>query len=330
MSLANTTLAIQMDTTGDSSVLKYREIAVGMPGPGEVRIKHHAVGVNFIDIYFRGGLYPLPATPSGIGFEAAGVVEAVGDGVTVVAVGDRVAYGQGPLGAYSQSRVMPVAQVVKLPDAVSFEQGAAMMLKGMTVEYLFNRTYPVKAGDIILFNAAAGGVGLIACQWARALGAKLIGTVSSPEKAALAKAHGAWETIDYSREDVAKRVLELTDGKKVPVAYDGVGKSTWLSSLDSIAPRGLMVSFGNASGAVDGVNLGILAAKGSLYLTRPTLATHVSTRPMLEQTAGHLFQMVANGQVNIEIARRYALADAAKAQDELQSRSTTGTSILLP
>ena len=329
MSLNNTTFAIQMDANGDSSVLKYREVAIGMPGPGEVRIQHHAVGVNFIDIYFRNGLYPLPALPSGIGFEAAGVVEAVGEDVSVVAVGDRVAYGQGPLGAYSQSRVMPVAQVVKLPDAVSFEQGAAMMLKGMTVEYLFNRTYALKAGDTFLFNAAAGGVGLIACQWARAVGAKMIGTVSSPEKAALAKAHGAWETIDYSREDVAKRVLELTDGKKVPVAYDGVGKSTWLSSLDSIAPRGLMVSFGNASGAVEGVNLGILAAKGSLYVTRPTLATHVSTRPMLEATAGHLFQMVADGKLNIDIARRYALADAARAQDELQSRSTTGTSILM-
>ena len=259
MTLSTTTQPILFDQHGGADVLQWREVPIGMPAAGEVRIKHHAVGLNFIDIYFRSGLYPAPSLPSGIGFEAAGVIEAVGAGVTVVTVGDRVAYGQGPLGAYSESRVMPVAQVVKLPDAVSFEQGAAMMLKGMTVEYLFNRTYPVKAGDTILFHAAAGGVGLIACQWARALGAKLIGTVSSPEKAALAKVHGAWETIDYSREDVAKRVLELTDGKKLPVVFDGVGKSTWLSSLDSLQNRGLMVSFGNASGGVDGVNLGILA-----------------------------------------------------------------------
>ncbi len=330
MTLAKITHAIQFDQNGGPEVLQWREVAIGMPGPGEVRIKHHAVGLNFIDIYFRAGVYPAPALPSGIGFEAAGVVEAVGDGVTVVAVGDRVAYGQGPLGAYSESRVTPVAQVVKLPDAVSFEQGAAMMLKGMTVEYLFNRTYPVKAGETILFHAAAGGVGLIACQWARALDVKLIGTVSSPEKAALAKAHGAWETIDYSKEDVAKRVLELTDGKKLPVVFDGVGKSTWLSSLDSLQNRGLMVSFGNASGGVEGVNLGILAAKGSLYVTRPTLGTHVATRPLLEQTAGHLFQMVADGKVNIEINRRYALKDAAQAQIDLAGRGTTGTGILLP
>ena len=330
MTLANTTHAIQFDQNGGPEVLKYREIAIGMPAAGEVRIKHHAVGLNYIDIYFRNGLYPAPQLPSGLGFEASGVVEAVGEGVTVVAVGDRVAYGQGPLGAYSQSRVMPVAQVVRIPDAVSFEQGAAMMLKGMTVEYLFNRTYALKAGDTILFHAAAGGVGLIACQWAKALGVKLIGTVSSPEKAALAKAHGAWETIDYSKDDVAKRVLEITEGKKVQVVYDGVGKSTWLSSLDSIQPRGLMVSYGNASGAVDGVNLGILAAKGSLYVTRPTLATHVSTRAMLEQTANHLFSMVAQGKVNIEINRRYALKDAAQAQIDLAGRGTTGAGILLP
>ena len=328
--MSHTAQAIQITQHGGPEQMRLIDVHVGEPNAGEVRIRHHAVGVNFIDIYFRTGLYPAPVMPMGLGFEAAGIVEAVGAGVTHVAVGDRVAYGQGPLGAYSTLRVMPALQVVKLPDALSFEQGAAMMLKGMTVQYLFNTTYPVAAGETILFHAAAGGVGLIACQWARALGVKLIGTVSSPEKAALAKAHGAWETIDYSREDIAKRVLELTDGKKLPVVYDGVGKDTFNASLDCLQNRGLMVTFGNASGAVDPVNVGTLAAKGSLYLTRPTLGTHVATREKLDAVSASLFGMVASGKVNIEIEKRYALADAAQAHTELAARKTVGASILLP
>ena len=240
--------------------------------------------MNFIDIYFRTGLYPHPL-PHGLGFEGAGVVQAVGAEVTHLKVGDRVAYGQSTIGAYAEAHNVPAALVVKLPKGVSFEEGAALMLKGLTVQYLFRQTYRLQGGETILFHAAAGGVGLIACQWARALGVKLIGTVSSPEKAALARENGAWETIDYSRENVAERVLALTDGKKVPVVYDGVGKDTWETSLDSLAPRGLMVSFGNASGPVSGVNLGILNQKGCLYVTRPSLGLHINTQEKLKAAA---------------------------------------------
>ncbi len=324
-----TAQAIRLHETGGPEVLKLEDVEVPPPGPNDVTIAQRAIGINFIDIYYRTGLYPNPM-PSGLGFEGAGVVEAVGSDVKHVKVGDRVAYGQGPLGAYATVRTMPSAQVVRLPDDISFEVGAAMMLKGLTVQYLFRQTYRLQGDETILFHAAAGGVGLIACQWARALGVKLIGTVSSPEKAALAKEHGAWETIDYSHENIAKRVLELTDGAKVPVVYDGVGKDTWEASLDSLQMRGLMVSFGNASGAVAGVNLGQLAAKGSLYVTRPTLGTYVVTRDKLEAACAELFGIVASGKVRFDVERTYPLADAARAHEDLGGRKTTGSMVLLP
>jgi len=321
--------AVRIHATGGPEVMQFEDVDVPPPGEGEVTIHQKAIGLNFIDIYFRTGLYPNPL-PSALGFEGSGVVAAVGGGVTHVKVGDRVAYGQGPLGAYSTARTMPALQVVKLPAAISFEQGAAMMLKGLTVQYLFRQTYRLQGDETILFHAAAGGVGLIACQWAKALGVKLIGTVSSSEKAALAKEHGAWQTIDYSKEDIAKRVAELTGGKKVPVVYDGVGKDTWEASLDSLQPRGLMVSYGNASGPVTGVNLGILASKGSLYVTRPTLGTHVATRAKLEAAAKELFAMVTSGKIRIDIDRTYPLADVARAHEDLAGRKTTGAIVLLP
>ena len=312
--------AIRIHATGGPEVMKFEEVTVQPPAAGEVTIRQKAIGLNFIDIYFRTGLYPNPM-PSGLGFEGAGIVEAVGD---------RVAYGQGPLGAYATLRTMPALQVVKLPAKISFEEGAAMMLKGLTVQYLFRQTYRLQGNETILFHAAAGGVGLIACQWARALGIRLIGTVSSPEKAALAKAHGAWETIDYSHENIAERVKALTDGKKVPVVYDGVGKDTWEASLDSLQPRGLMVSYGNSSGAVSGVNLGILASKGSLYVTRPTLGTHVATREKLEAATKELFAMVTSGKIRFNVERTYALAAVGQAHQDLAGRKTTGSMVLLP
>ncbi|MFN9478926.1 MAG: quinone oxidoreductase family protein [Betaproteobacteria bacterium] len=323
------TPAIRIAAHGGPEVLHMEEVEVPDPGPGEVRIRNHAVGLNFIDIYFRTGLYQSPL-PHGLGFEGAGVVEAVGAGVDVLKEGDRVAYGQGPLGAYAQVRTMPAAMVVRLPKKIDFEQGAAVMLKGLTVQYLFRQTYRLQGHETILFHAAAGGVGLIACQWARALGVKLIGTVSSPEKAAAAKAAGAWATIDYSRENFVERVRELTNGEKVPVVYDGVGKDTWEGSLDCLQARGLMVSFGNASGAVTGVNIGILATKGSLFLTRPTLATHVVPRARLEASREELFDLMARGKIKVDIEQRYALADAAQAHIDLASRKTTGSTVLLP
>jgi NADPH:quinone reductase len=321
--------AIVMYEHGGPEVLKLVEVDVADPGPDEVRIRNHAIGLNFIDIYYRTGLYPS-ALPHGLGFEGAGVVDAVGSNVKFLKEGDRVAYGQGPLGAYAEVRVMPPAMVVKLPKKVGFDDAAAAMLKGLTVQYLFRQTYRLQGGETILFHAAAGGVGLIACQWAKALGVKLIGTVSSPEKAALARAHGAWATIDYSKENFVERVKELTSGAKVPVVYDGVGKDTWEGSLDCLQPRGLMVSFGNASGAVSGVNLGILAAKGSLFVTRPTLGTHAVPRSRLEASAEELFDMITSGKIRIEIDQRYALADAAKAHIDLAGRKTTGSSVLVP
>ena len=323
------TPAIRIAAHGGPEVLHMEEVEVPDPGPGEVRIRNHAVGLNFIDIYFRTGLYQSPL-PHGLGFEGAGVVEAVGAGVDFLKEGDRVAYGQGPLGAYAQVRTMPAAMVVRLPKKIDFEQGAAVMLKGLTVQYLFRQTYRLQGHETILFHAAAGGVGLIACQWARALGVKLIGTVSSPEKAAAAKAAGAWATIDYSRENFVERVRELTNGEKVPVVYDGVGKDTWEGSLDCLQARGLMVSFGNASGAVTGVNIGILATKGSLFLTRPTLATHVVPRARREASSEELFDLMARGKIKVDIEQRYALADAAQAHIDLASRKTTGSTVLLP
>jgi NADPH2:quinone reductase len=321
--------AIRFSKTGGPEVLEFVDVDVGEPGPGEARVRHHAIGVNFIDTYFRTGLYPLPL-PSGLGQEAAGVVEAVGEGVSNVKPGDRVVYAGRPNGAYSQVRVMPADILLKLPDAISYETAAAMMLQGMTVQYLFNRTYQIKPGETILFHAAAGGVGLIACQWARALGVNLIGTVGSKEKAELAKAHGAAHVINYNTEDVVQRVLEITNGEKVPVVYDSVGKDTFTRSLDCLRPRGLMVSFGNASGPVPPFSLAELASRGSLYITRPSLFNYVATREDLEATAADLFQMVASGKVKIDINQKFPLADAAKAHIALESRKTTGSTILLP
>jgi NADPH2:quinone reductase len=320
---------IQFNATGGPEVLEYVDFEPAPLGPQEVRVSNKAIGLNYIDTYYRGGLYPISHFPSGLGTEGAGVVEAVGSEVTRVKAGDRVAYASGPLGAYSSLHTLPAAMLVKLPDAISFEQAAAVMLKGLTVQYLLRQTYAVQSGDIILFHAAAGGVGSLACQWAAALGAKLIGTVSSAQKAARAKQLGAWETIDYSHDDVAARVLELTDGKKCPVVYDGVGKDTWETSLGCVAPRGLLVSFGNASGAVTGVNLGILASKGSLYVTRPTLASY-ATADNLQGMADELFEMITSGKLTVEISQRYPLSEAAKAQEELAGRRTMGSTVLLP
>jgi NADPH2:quinone reductase len=321
--------AIRYARTGGPEVLEYVDVEVGEPGPGEARVRNHAIGLNFIDVYFRNGLYPAPL-PGGLGHEAAGVVEAVGEGVQHVKPGDRVAYAARPNGAYSDLRVMPADILVKLPDAIDFETGAAMMLQGLTVQYLFRRTYPLKAGDTILFHAAAGGVGLIACQWARAMGVNLIGTVGSNEKAALAKSHGAAHVINYNLEDVVQRVLDITNGAKVPVVYDSVGKDTFSRSLDCLQPLGLMVSFGNSSGAVPPFALSELVSRGSLYITRPTLATYAARREDLEAMAADLFQMVTSGQVKIEIHQRFPLADAAQAHAALESRRTTGKTILLP
>jgi len=321
--------AIQIQQHGGPEELKLIEVEVGDPGPDEVRIRQHSIGLNFIDIYHRSGLYPMPL-PHGIGSEGAGVVDAVGSNVKFLKQGDRVAYPQSPVGSYADVRVMPAANVVRIPATLSFDEAAASMLKGLTVQYLFRQTYRLQGNETILFHAAAGGVGLIACQWARALGVKLIGTVSSPEKAALAKKHGAWETIDYSKENFVERVKQLTNGAKVPVVYDGVGKDTWEGSLDCLQPRGLMVSFGNASGPVTGVNLGILSAKGSLFVTRPTLGTHVVPRKRLEESAAEMFDLIARGKIKIEIDQRYPLAEATRAHTELAARKTTGSSVLIP
>ncbi len=325
--MSNLVKAIQIAENGGPEVLKLVEIEVPAPADHEITIQQHAAGLNFIDIYFRQGLYKQPM-PHGLGAEGAGIVTAVGKNAKKrFKVGDRVAYGQSPLGAYAQARNVPAAQVVHLPKGISFEEAAAIMLKGLTVQYLFRQTYRLQGGETILFHAAAGGVGLIACQWAKALGVKLIGTVSSPEKAAIAKANGAWQVIDYSKENVVERVMELTKGKKVPVVYDGVGKDTWLASLDCLQPRGLMVSYGNASGAVDGVNLGILATKGSLFVTRPTLGTHVNTPEKMQAAADELFDLVLKKKIKVRIDQRYPLEQAAEAQTALAARKTTGATV---
>jgi NADPH2:quinone reductase len=323
------TEAVRISRHGGPEVIELHEVEVPDPGPGELRLRQHAIGLNFLDIYYRSGLYNAPL-PHGLGSEGAGEVEAVGAGVTGFKAGDRVAYGSGPVGAYAGLRCLPAAAVVQLPKAISYEQAAAVMLKGLTVQYLFRQTYRLQGHETILFHAAAGGVGLIACQWAHALGVKLIGTVGSPEKAKLAREHGAWQVIDYRKENFVARVLELTGGAKVPVVYDGVGKDTWEGSLDCIQPRGLMVSYGNASGAVTGVNLGILAQKGSLYVTRPTLATHVATRGQLDEAASELFDLIGRGAIRVPIERRYRLAQAAQAQEDLAARRTSGSCVLLP
>ncbi len=320
------THAIKVHATGGPDVLKWESIDVPTPGPQEIRLRHTAVGLNYIDVYFRTGLYPapLPFTP---GLEGAGVVEALGSEVRDLKVGDRVAYASAPTGAYSEARVMPAARVVKVPDGITDAQAAAMMLQGMTVEYLLCRTYPVKRGDTILVHAAAGGVGLILCQWAKHLGATVIGTVGSDEKAALAKTNGCDYPIVYTREDFQARVLEITNGAKVPVVYDSVGRDTFAKSLDCLAPRGLLALFGQASGPVPPFELGTLAAKGSLFITRPTLFTYTATRADLELSANALFNAVLSGAVNIAVNQTYPLRDAASAHRDLEARKTTGSTI---
>ncbi|GAA0746000.1 quinone oxidoreductase [Ideonella azotifigens] len=330
MSLSSRTIVI--DAFGGPEQLRLVDRPVGEPGPGELRIRHHAVGLNYIDVYQRTGLYANPL-PLSLGMEGAGVVEAVGEGVTHLAVGDRAAYASQPPGAYCERRVLPAKCVVKLPDAISFDEGAAMMLKGLTAQYLLRGTLPqggLQAGDFILFHAAAGGVGLIACQWAKALGYQLIGTAGSDEKCALARELGAAHTINYRTEDFVARVKEITGGKGVKVVYDSVGADTFMKSLDCLQPFGLLANFGNASGKVPPLDIGLLAAKGSLYVSRPTLFTHIATRERTQAMADDLFGMVTSGQVKIRIDQRYPLADVAQAHRDLEARKTTGCSILLP
>jgi len=323
------TKAIRIFRTGGPEVMEYVDVEVGEPGPGEARVRHAACGLNYIDVYFRTGLYPQPL-PAGLGMEGAGVVEAVGSDVTHVKPGDRVAYAGRPPGAYAEARVMPASVLVKLPDNIDFETGAAMMLQGLTVQYLFRRTFPLKGGEAVLFHAAAGGVGLIACQWARALGVHLIGTVGSDAKGELAKQHGAAHVINYNKENFVERVKEITGGKGVPVVYDSIGKDTFTGSLDCLAPLGTMVSFGSASGPVPPFSLNELASRGSLFITRPTLFTYSAKREDLDAMAADLFDVVGSGKVKIEINQRYALKDAAQAHIDLEARKTTGSSILLP
>jgi NADPH2:quinone reductase len=321
--------AIRIQQQGGPEVLKWEDVQVGDPGPGEARVRHKACGLNFLDVYQRSGLYKL-ALPSGMGNEASGVVEAVGAGVSHVKAGDRVAYSGGAPGAYSELRVMPAERLLVLPDAISFETAAAMMLKGMTAQYLLRQTYKVQPGDTVLLHAAAGGVGLIACQWLKVLGATVIGTAGSEEKCATAKAHGADHCINYRKENFTERVKAITGGKGVPVVYDSVGKDTFAGSLDCLRPRGLMVSFGNSSGPVPAFELALLQQKGSLYLTRPTLVHYTAKRDDLVATAKDLFEVVASGKVKIEVNHRYPLKDAAQAQRDLEARKTTGSTILIP
>jgi NADPH2:quinone reductase len=319
--------AIRFHKTGGPEVLVWEKVEVGKPGPGEARIRHTAVGLNFVDIYNRSGLYPAQL-PSGLGGEAAaGVVEEVGAGVTDLKPGDRVAYGA-PIGAYAEARLIPADRLLKLPDGIDDKTAAAMMLKGLTTQYLIRQTYRVKSGDTILLHAAAGGVGLILGQWAKHLGATVIGTVGSDEKAKLAKAHGCAHTIVYTREDFVKRVDEITGGKKVPVVYDSVGKDTFLKSLDCLAPLGVAALFGQSSGSVEPLNLGLLAQKGSLYVTRPTLNTYAAKRENLVAMANELFEVVKSGAVKIEVNQTYPLKDAAKAHADLAARKTTGSTVL--
>ena len=323
---------IQITAYGGPEQMHLVDLPVGEPGPGQIRIRHQACGLNFIDVYQRTGLYQNPL-PLLLGMEGAGIVEAVGEGVTHLKVGDRAAYASNPPGSYSEARVMPAKTVVRLPDGISFDTGAAMMLKGLTAQYLLKRTLPVEglqAGDHVLFHAAAGGVGLIACQWAKALGLQLIATAGSAAKCALALEHGAAHAIDYSKEDFVARVKEITGGKGVKVVYDSVGKDTFERSLDCLRPFGLMACFGNASGPVAPIAPGVLAAKGSLYLTRQTLFTHIATRETTQQMADELFAVVGSGAVRIRIDQRYPLAEVAQAHRDLEARKTTGSTILVP
>ena len=323
------THAIRIERTGGPEVLHWQQVDVGEPGPGEVRVRNAAVGVNFIDVYHRTGLYPLPL-PAGIGLEAAGVIEAVGQGVDEFRVGDRVAYCHGPTGSYAQARVMPARVLVKLPDGIEFETAAAMMLKGLTAQFLLRRTRRLQPGDVALFHAAAGGVGLLAGQWARSLGVQLIGTAGSEEKCRLALSNGYAHCINYSTEDLVARVREITAGKGVSVVYDSVGRDTWERSLNCLQPFGMMVSFGNASGPVPPFAIGELATRGSLYVTRPTLMTHLADRATQLEMASELFDVVLSGKVRPLIGQRFALRDAADAHRALESRATTGSIVLQP
>jgi len=323
------TKAIRIHHTGGPDVLVWEEVPTPEPGPGEVLVRHAAVGVNFVDVYFRSGLYKAPNLPFTPGMEGAGTVLVVGPGVSGLAAGDRVAYGTGAMGAYATERVIAADRLLKLPESIPFETGAAMMLAGMTAHYLLRRTYPVKRGDTILIHAAAGGVGLIMCQWATHLGARVIGVVSTPEKAALAKANGAEHAL-IGHADLAAEVKKITDGAMVPVVYDSVGKDTFMASVDCLAPLGTMVSFGNASGPVPPVDISILSAKGSLFLTRPTLATYAAKRADLEHMAGELFSVVGSGVVKIRVNQTFPLAEAAAAHRALEARQTTGSTVLIP
>lgn len=322
--------AIRVHQTGGPDAMQWEDVEVGAPGPGEIRIRHEAVGLNYIDVYFRTGLYPAPSLPFSPGMEGAGVVEAVGEGVESLAVGDRIAYAAPPVGSYCEERLMPAEKVVKTPAEIESRQAAAMMLQGMTVEYLLRRTHAVRAGDTILFHAAAGGVGLIACQWAKHLGATVIGTVGSDEKAELARAHGCDHPIVYTRENFTERVMELTNGAGVPVVYDAVGRDTFEGSLDCLRPRGMLVSFGQSSGKIDPFDVGVLSAKGSLYVTRPTLMTYTASRADLESSAQALFEVVGSGAVRITVNQTFPLSEAANAHRALESRQTTGSTLLMP
>ncbi|AFJ86443.1 MULTISPECIES: quinone oxidoreductase family protein [Burkholderia] len=321
--------AIRYDQPGGPEVMKWVDVEVGEPKAGEVRIRQHAVGLNYIDVYFRTGLYPQPL-PGGLGMEAAGEVTAVGEGVSALKAGDRVAYVGQPPGAYAQERVMPAERLVKLPDAIGYDDAASVMLQGLTAHYLLRRTYPVKAGDTILIHAAAGGVGLLVCQWAKALGATVIGTVGSDEKAALASAHGCDHPIVYTRENFTQRVKEITNGAGVPVVYDSIGKDTYIGSLDCLAPLGYFVSFGNASGPLPPIDSKEFSSRGSLFFTRPTLFSYIAKRADLEAAAAELFDVILSGKVKTSINQRYPLAEVGRAHADLESRKTTGSTILVP
>ena len=324
------TKAIRIYETGGPEVMRWEDVDPGKPEPGEALVRHEAVGLNFIDVYHRTGLYPLPALPATPGMEGSGIVEAIGEGVTEVAIGDRVAYAGIPPGAYAEVRRIPAHRLVQLPEKISFQQGAAMMLQGMTARYLLRGCYDVKKGDTILIHAAAGGVGSIVCQWAKHLGATVIGTVGSPAKAELARAHGCDHTILYNDEDFTARTKEITGGNGVDVAYDSVGQATFMQSLDCLRPMGMMVSFGQASGSVPPLDLGELAARGSLFLTRPSLMAYTAARKDLLNHAGDLFEVVQSGAVKIEVNQTYPLAEAARAHRDLEARKTTGSTILIP
>jgi NADPH2:quinone reductase len=319
--------AIRIHEAGGPEVLKWEEVEVGDPGPGEAKIRQRVAGLNFIDVYHRTGLYPqeMPFTP---GVEGAGIVEAVGPGVTNVQAGDRVAYA-GPIGGYAEERLIPADRLVKLPDSISTEHAGALMLQGLTARMLLRAVHRVEKGDTILIHAAAGGVGLIVCQWAKALGATVIGTVGTDEKAELAREHGCDHPIVYTRDDFAAEVERITEGKKLPVVYDSVGRSTFMKSLDCLQPRGIMVSFGNASGPPDPIAPGLLAQKGSLFLTRPTLFHYIAAREELERSASELFEMVSSGKVKVEVKQRFRLEDAAEAHRQLEARKTSGSTVLM-